>query len=359
MRASMSAVRDRVCGKGSRWPVVAAIALMTLIGNRGAMAQTLKEPSLEALFVGEQWPELEKQALARLAVRPDDAQAVLALSLAAISTEGASGSARRQAAIARAQACLEKDSRIAECHYGLGVTLGIEAMSQGMMKALGSVSTIRESLQQAHVLAPAWYGARSALLEFYLQAPGLAGGSRSKAAELARTAATPAQQRVLQARVMATEEQELPALRLLSEHRFGVDAAVDDDARSFGDGAVFGLLNKAASLSADERAAALTATRAWYERLLKERPESAVAHYGLGRTQAEAGQHAEAVAAYERSARGKGAANLPIDYRMGISLQALGRKEAARTALQRFTSAGKGSKRALDDARKRLGELGA
>jgi Flp pilus assembly protein TadD len=47
-----------------------------------------------------------------------------------------------------------------------------------------------------------------------------------------------------------------------------------------------------------------------------------------------------------------------VDYRRGIALQELGRKDEARAAYTRFVAAGKGQKAALEDARKRLAELG-
>ena len=49
---------------------------------------------------------------------------------------------------------------------------------------------------------------------------------------------------------------------------------------------------------------------------------------------------------------------LPIDYRLGIALQAQGQAEAAKAALARFVAAGRGSNKSLDDARKRLAQLG-
>ncbi|MFN5157411.1 MAG: hypothetical protein ACK5IH_14345, partial [Betaproteobacteria bacterium] len=54
----------------------------------------------------------------------------------------------------------------------------------------------------------------------------------------------------------------------------------------------------------------------------------------------------------------RGASQWPIDYRLGIAQQQLGQREAARASLQRFVDAGRGQKASLEDARKRLTELG-
>lgn len=336
-----------------------------LLGGTALHAQTFTDATFESLYTSERHVELERSATTRLASKPDDGQAVLALALTALNSSpanlgvGRDEATRRKAAMASAEACVEKNAKAAECHYALGVLLGVQAMSEGMLKAATSVGRVRGALQEAHSLLPGWYAARSALMEFHLQAPGLAGGSRAKAAELAKTAPMPAQAKVLQARVLATDDKEEQALRAFTDHKSGADSAVDEDVRGWGNAAAFGLLNKAAAQSLADRAQSLAVAHAWFERARQERPEASTAVYGLARSLAEAGQHAEALAHYERSAKLKGADILPIDYRSAISLQALGRKDAARAALQRFVSTGKGSKRALDDAKKRLEQLAA
>jgi hypothetical protein len=49
---------------------------------------------------------------------------------------------------------------------------------------------------------------------------------------------------------------------------------------------------------------------------------------------------------------------LPLVYRIGIAQQAAGQKDAARESFKRYVAAGKGSKGNLEDAKKRLAELG-
>ena len=70
-----------------------------------------------------------------------------------------------------------------------------------MVKMARSVGTVKEALTAAHDIDPTWYPARSALMEFHTMAPGLMGGSSSKAAELARTAPRPEQVSAMQARL--------------------------------------------------------------------------------------------------------------------------------------------------------------
>lgn len=73
---------------------------------------------------------------------------------------------------------------------------------------------------------------------------------------------------------------------------------------------------------------------------------------------AEAGNHAEALAWYDKAARLEDAGVLPIDYRMGLAQLALGQQAAAKAAFTRFVAAGKGSRKSLDDASKRLEQMG-
>ena len=94
--------------------------------------------------------------------------------------------ARREAALKLLEACTARLPNAAMCHYGVGSVLGAQALSQGMLKALGSVGRVRDALARAVELDPLLYAARNALVQFYLVVPGIAGGSAAKAREIAR-----------------------------------------------------------------------------------------------------------------------------------------------------------------------------
>ena len=70
------------------------------------------------------------------------------------------------------------------------------------------------------------------------------------------------------------------------------------------------------------------------------------------------GKPEEAIKLYERSRALSGAAGLPIDHRQAVSYIDLGDKDKARTLLQRFVQDKRASPANLEDARKRLKELG-
>jgi hypothetical protein len=69
------------------------------------------------------------------------------------------------------------------------------------------------------------------------------------------------------------------------------------------------------------------------------------------------GAYPEAIRLFEQAARLQGAALFGVDYRLGLALLANGQPEPARAALARCVAAGKGSPKALDDAKKRLSQL--
>jgi Tfp pilus assembly protein PilF len=94
------------------------------------------------------------------------------------------------------------------------------------------------------------------------------------------------------------------------------------------------------------------------ERTLREHPGHAGPAYGLARVRGEAGAHEEALKLYEQAASSKGADTWPLPYRIGIEQQALGRKDAAKASFARYIAAGKGQKASLEDAAKRLEQLG-
>jgi len=330
------------------------LAVLVALAPSLARAQMFAEAPLEALLMAQRHGELDKLGTQRLAANPQDGQAVLARAMAAMQGNDA---AQRQSVLAQAEACVRADARQAPCHYTVGVLLGVQAMSEGMLKMAGSVGRIRGALNEATTLDPGWWPARSAMAEFYLMAPGLVGGSVAKAQELARAAPKPEQTRALQARVMLSEEKFDAALAQMSalltdlgpQARVAGDSALASDLRGWAVQAGGRLINDGQAPKA----------KPFFERLAREDAEHASGPYFLGRVQAETGEHAQAIKLFEQAAaRPKGKNWLPIDYRLGISQQALGNKDAARLALSRFVQNGKGQKKSLEDARKRLEQLG-
>jgi tetratricopeptide (TPR) repeat protein len=310
-----------------------------------ALALPFQDPAFDALYAADRLDDLSRLARERQAQRGDDDQAVLAGALAAMTSSDAR---KREAAIRQAETCLQARPTAAACHYALGVVLGVHSMAQGPLKVVANVGRVKQALEKAVDLAPAWYLGRAALVEFYAAAPSVVGGSEAKARDVARAAPVPDQARVLEANLAIKQDRFDEALALLSEVKLGQDAALDADLRQW-------WLSAGTGLMGDGRHAA---AREAFERLVRDQPQQAAGRYGLGRWAFETGAPAEAIRWFEQSRRLKGAARLPLDYRIGLAQQALGQNEAARGSYSRFVATGRGAQRSLEDARKRISQLG-
>lgn len=71
--------------------------------------------------------------------------------------------------------------REANYYYKYGGALGMKTSEVSKFKALGMIGEVRSSFEKTIALNPKHIEARWALIELYLQLPGIAGGSESKA----------------------------------------------------------------------------------------------------------------------------------------------------------------------------------
>ena len=324
----------------------AVLAVAMAVTRFGAVAQPVSDPHWNADLNAGRYAQVERSAGARAAAQPDDMDAHAALIRSVL---GLGDPGRRDAALKLLDACVARTPQSAICHYGVGSVLGAQVISQGMLKAAFGASRILDSLRKAVELDPLLYAARSALVQFYLLAPGVAGGSVSKARELAQ-AATPRQPdhaKLLLALIAL--DQKLPdvAERELAAARLGVDQELIEDADGLWARLAFDHLGSQQPAKA----------RPIFERFIKERPDRAIGHYGLGRVLSDAGSLGEAIDELTLAAGLHGAGDLPVDYRLGVALQANRKPGSARAALTRFMGAGKGSQKNRDDAERRLAEL--
>ena len=75
-----------------------------------------------------------------------------------------------------------------EAHYHLGLAYGHEAQQAGMFRGMSFIKKARAEWERAIELNPKYVDARLRLIEFYIMAPGIAGGSETKALEQAAEA---------------------------------------------------------------------------------------------------------------------------------------------------------------------------
>lgn len=93
------------------------------------------------------------------------------------------------AAEAKALAFVSAAPNSAESHYWLGAVYGQQAMAAGIFSKMGYAKKVKLEFEKAAALDPKHIEARFGLLQFHLQAPGIAGGdedvARAMAVELA------------------------------------------------------------------------------------------------------------------------------------------------------------------------------
>ncbi|MDN3724820.1 hypothetical protein QRD02_10530 [Aequorivita sp. SDUM287046] len=78
----------------------------------------------------------------------------------------------------------------ANYHFKYGGAMGMKAMSISRIRAVAYIGDIKDALEQAAKLDSKHIEARWALIEFYIQLPGILGGSESKALDYAKELGT-------------------------------------------------------------------------------------------------------------------------------------------------------------------------
>ena len=76
---------------------------------------------------------------------------------------------------------VQADDRSSENHYWLGRTYGVQVLTASVLRQPALARRTRASLERAVELDPGNLDARAALMQYYLRAPGIVGGSVAKA----------------------------------------------------------------------------------------------------------------------------------------------------------------------------------
>ena len=83
------------------------------------------------------------------------------------------------------ESLVELQPKVANYHYKYGGVLGMKALEINKLRALGLIGDIKNAFITATELDPSHIEARWALVEFYIQLPGIIGGSEDKALKYA------------------------------------------------------------------------------------------------------------------------------------------------------------------------------
>lgn len=254
---------------------------------------------------------------------------------------------KREELIPKVEQCVVELPQSAKCHHALGTLYGAAALSSGIMNGLKYASRIRDSFAKAVELDPRSFEARNDLNQFYLQAPGLAGGSVRKALENAaaheKLNAFEGKLLRIQVHVYEKEFDKAEALLASLQAPAGNDSATTALSQSWA-ALGFAMLN-------DKQ---VRQAQGLFERRLAVDMDNAMFHFGLGRAHLENNAFDSAIASLERALRID--AKLTAHYRLGIAYQGRGDKARAIAAFQQFLTYATTGK-AAEDARARLDAL--
>lgn len=326
-----------------RNPLPLFSALLTLALAVSVSSQANTDEQLSQLMKKRDYGQVDRQARERIRANPLDEQAYNFVAVAALSGD----STMREDAIPVIQTCTEKLPKSSRCPHRLGQLYGVAAMSGGMMAAMKYGSQIKDLFSKAVEHDPTNFEARRDLIQFYLQAPGIAGGSVSKAQEQAAAHAkvNMQQAKVLDLDIHIYRKDWDPAEKLVASLS-GTDDASRNAARSATANLGFALIN----------ANQIPRAQKIFETGVKQQPDVAVFQFGLGRALLESKQVDAAIAVLEKATELD--PTIGAHYRLGIAYQLKGDKTRAIANLERFLDVKPPrTGKAADDARQRLEQL--
>lgn len=298
-----------------------SLAIAAVLAAGAASAQTTRD--YDNLLRAEKPAEAERLADAALAKTPTDPVALAGKVSAMLA--GPSAVKRVDEAVKLAERCVEANPKAALCHNSLGGALGTKAISAGIMSAMGYATKIRDAFKTAIELDPKFTDARFNLMQYYLQAPGIVGGGKGKARDLAEDTAKvlPTAGALMRASLLLADDKTADAEALTLRTAVGDDPDLQDQQRDL----LFGAASQYASNKRWADAARL------YTEVVKRFPDSEWGHYGLARTFHEQGKCNEAVPVYERSIAVK--ARAQAHFRLGQCFNTLGDKAKANAQVTR------------------------
>lgn len=232
-----------------------------------------------------------------------------------------------------------------DVHVWLGRAYGQQAQSAGKLSQIGLAKKTKAEFEKASTLDPNNLDARDALIQYYLMAPGIMGGSVVKAKEQAAEIRKRDAYRATMADATIAEDQ-----KDLAGAEKAMKTAMQMRPDSLGPRYQLG-----GFYSRNER---WDEAFTMYEDILKKKPDEWNALYAIGRTGAASGQRLDrAQAALEKfleSPRGELAPKpAPAHWRLGMIHEKAGRKDAARAEYQKALAIDP----KFDEAKKSLGKL--
>ncbi|MCX6561032.1 MAG: tetratricopeptide repeat protein [Candidatus Aminicenantes bacterium] len=179
-------------------PILIALVLAAAGLAQSAFPQT---PSPESLIEAGHWRRAKAAAEAMLKANPNDPRAQFLMSRCLDAAGDLDG------ALALAEKASERDPRNPDGHALLAYINGRRAQGAGVLRQVGLARRIRKEAEAALALDPRHVEAHLILIEFYRQAPGIVGGDKDRARQLAEelVAIAPARGYIVQAGFLRRE----------------------------------------------------------------------------------------------------------------------------------------------------------
>ncbi len=269
-----------------------------LILMAGVLACLTARPALaqedpRALIESGHWKKARSILEPKVKANPADAEATALLSRVRLAFGDGEG------AVSLAETAVKLDAKKSEYHWQLARSCGEQAGKAGMLKALSLAKCFRSESDATLALDPKHIESRLYLISFYAGAPGIAGGDKKKAEQVAQDVAKidPAWGEVAHARLV--EELNKPDdKQAISEreasYRKAVETAKTPEARRAALGGLVNVYLSPASGQFDKAAAAA-------RDLAGIEPPRADAYMGLAIAYASGGKLAELDAALAES----------------------------------------------------------
>jgi cytochrome c-type biogenesis protein CcmH/NrfG len=296
---------------------LAAVVLLSMCLVSGAQSQTAQDirNQLDARD-GKSLQSAEAFAKAN----PKNADAWILLTRARLQA------GKSELAVASAETAVKLAPKNAQSQYWLGNAYGSQIGKVGMMSKMSMAPKLREAFEAAVMLDPNNLDARESLVQFYLQAPTIAGGGKDKAlaqaAEIAKRDA--ARGHLAKAQIYLSEKNNSAAVKSY-EAAYAANPANNEIRLALG------IAYQQSKLWPE----AFRHFRAW----IKADPKAGSAWYQIGRTSVLSGlQIEEGIAALQLYLKLPHTANEPQNkhayYRLGQLYAKAGQKNEARVALQ-------------------------
>ncbi len=321
------------------------LILVSLAMRAGQPSLAQNYARIDSLFEAGKLQEAEPDLKAMLSRNPNDDSAHYYLGIIPIAARDVE---RYDEAIEHFKTCVTLKPNSSDYHLWLGRAYGVKAQNAGVFSAMGYVGDIKDEFLKAVELDPTNFNARHDLVQFYLQAPGIVGGSNKKAADVAADYArvNPSMAGLLYVAIHLYDGEFTGAEEQLAQV---VKPKEKDELRYYRNS----WSNIGFTYLRDEQP--VSAQRV-FTRFTLEFPEDARAYHGLGRSLYDQNKVDEAIPMFEKAVSID--KNVGSQYRLGLAYEKKGDTQKAIKYLEEFVAMGpRGNTKAFDDAKERLEDL--